>query len=187
MSGAAGHAKGAFGHEDRRRFLAEWWMTGFSTKEIAKEASRRFNDVITKNMVIGTARRMGLQGRPSPICRVGNPSAYPRPKKAVERATPKRPYVMGQAGSITPLPSSQPRREQPPARQVHPPVVLFIVPPIEPAPVLEFRIPHRRWDGSGCRFITTNDRPYLFCDADLEDTTKPYCRACSRKAYVGGG
>ncbi|MCK5446371.1 MAG: global cell cycle regulator GcrA-like protein [Rhodospirillaceae bacterium] len=58
--------------------LTDLWDTGLPTSAIGKKMG------ITKNSVIGKARRMGLPARPSPI-RMGGPSRRKRaPKKAIK-------------------------------------------------------------------------------------------------------
>ena len=67
--------------EARVERLKELWLAGLSSAEIGRQLD------VTKNMVIGKARRLGLPGRGSPI------------KRGVERVAAPRPVP--RAGKIT--------------------------------------------------------------------------------------
>lgn len=55
--------------EDNIETLKRLWSDGKSASEIAEVLSQGGRLYMSRNMVIGKARRLGLESRPSPIVR----------------------------------------------------------------------------------------------------------------------
>lgn len=60
--------------KDRLRAL---WPTGMSTPQMGRVLTKEFDREFTKNAVVGKARRLGLEARPSPILVAGHPKTTP--------------------------------------------------------------------------------------------------------------
>lgn len=54
---------------DQESKLRQLWTEGLSASEIAKQIPVSEGKPVSRDMVIGKARRLGLEGRPSPIQR----------------------------------------------------------------------------------------------------------------------
>jgi GcrA cell cycle regulator len=72
--------------DQRLADLTYWWATKLSSVEIGLKMG------ITKNAVIGAARRLKLPSRGSPIIRNGGPRPHPQPKRA-PKATLQEPVA----------------------------------------------------------------------------------------------
>ena len=134
--------------EEAAAWLRGRWQEGATASRIAKELG------ITKNAVIGKARRMGVSPRPSPLHLAGQPPPPARPR-------PVRP----------------PRAEQPPPPEPRPvpPPPPPPQPPPTPAPPLVGR--------ERCQWPTSDGRPWTFCGAPV-DGAGPYCLAHKRISQV---
>ena len=133
------------------RLLRQLWRDGMGTREIGQRLTR------SKNSVIGKARRMGLEPRPSPLgVHPGQPLPAPRPRPQPSpprpRLEPQQKCAMGRRPPAPPPPAPP----QPPA-----------------APSSDVR---------QCMWPTSDGRPWTFCGAACVPG-RVYCLAHCRIAY----
>jgi GcrA cell cycle regulator len=124
---------------DRLRVL---WLEGVGTREIGEALG------VSKNAVIGKARRLGLAPRPSPLgVHPGQPLPPPRPRPHhAKTQPPPRPKVVLEPQQRASLAG------RPPAPPATPPT------PPEPPPAPQ-------GSGGTCMYPTSDGRPWTFCGA----------------------
>lgn len=127
----------------------------------------------TKNAIVGTAHRMGLEARPSPIKRAEGAPA--RKHRAVDRVPAARTLADLSAPVLPVLPVIAPVAAAPePSRPVAPPVMA------RPRPSSQCCWP----------IGEPGDRAFRFCDG-VAEPSRPYCADHCKIAYVrhvpGGG
>jgi len=144
---------------ERMTLLMEMWDQGLSAGDIALRMAT------TRNAIIGKAHRLNLTARPSPIIRTGaRPKGPPRlPRTGLLRA------------GIPTLPtlSSLARKAPPSAPTRHTPSIVPTRPP-PPARTPEQRTP-KFSPFKTCQWITSDNRPWKFCDNPVDPTHGTYC------------
>jgi GcrA cell cycle regulator len=158
--------------EERLATIRAEWATGASTAEIGRRMG------ITKNAVVGKARRMGLPSREAPANIVSPKSrgVVSRPAARAHRelptlsdtraASPSRPRAASNSGALSSAverPGSSPRVENLPGAGVETP-------------------PRRVFSHKQCQYITSSEaRAHLFCEAPVVENAKgrpsAYCAA----------
>jgi len=154
------------------------WATGASTAEIGRRMG------ITKNAVIGKARRLGLPAREAPaniaspksrgmVSRPAARSNRELPVADTRAASPSRPCAATFSGALS---SAVERR------------VSSL--PVENLPGAVVEAPPRRvFSHKQCQYITGNERrEYRFCEAPVVENAKgcasPYCAAHYAECYA---
>lgn len=159
--------------------LAAAWARGVATKAIGNEIG------VTKNAVIGRARRIGLPARPSPIKGTRPVALRPRPTARPVMRAPRAPRPV----------LSAPREKA--VRAPAPPK-----PAVAVAPPIRVPSPHRcQWPEWGsnafpdCMRDPAVPRAPRFCDAPVHHVPRvtadgqtalvplPYCAAHAERAY----
>jgi len=134
------------------------WAEGLGTKQIGAELG------VSKNSIIGKARRLGLAPRPNPVgVHPGHPLPAPRPRPVplprmdrpvvVRKLEPQQACALGRRPPAPPPP-------QPPQ------------PPSAPHAGVE-----------QCQYPLNDGRPWRFCGAPAVPG-RPYCAAHAAKAYL---
>ncbi len=157
------------------------WSQGLSTAKIGRRLG------VSKNAIIGKAKRIGLPERQSPIRRSSNKGA-PRTRQTKAPAT-LPPLTSLAQPVVHPKPAplaTEPEAPAPPvltaAEIVHenplPPRPMY-VPPIEST-----QAAHTTEQRSCCWPLgDVGTRSFRFCDAPIA-TRKPYCSTHAKEAYV---
>lgn len=153
--------------------LRELWGEGHSTAGIGRRLG------VSKNAVIGKARRLKLSARPSPISRAGPPRVY-----ATKRVLPPKLADVMLAPSPPPASrvATQPRLS---STSAAPEVAAMSDSTRDQPPGLRQGSTRMPLDGQRCCWpIGEPGRVgFRFCDEPLTSRT-PYCPEHARKAYV---
>jgi GcrA cell cycle regulator len=135
--------------------LRALWLAGATTRVIGAELG------VSRNAVVGKARRLDLPPRPNPKgIRPGGQLPPPRPRPQPVRP-PHQPLEPQQRASLA---------GRPPAPPATPPT------PPEPPPARAART-------DGCMWPMTDDKPWRFCGAATAGHG-PYCRKHQEIAWI---
>lgn len=153
--------------------LRALWAEGHSTAEIGRRLG------LTKNAIVGKARRLDLPARPSPIVRNGEPRPPATPRAARVTLPPLA------SVSAPPLPIAPTLSRSPPRFIVVKPPIINFARPEGPRPVNPPTAAPRVLGGQ-CRMPLwrTGARPsHKYCDAPtpLGDS---WCSKCRKKVFT---
>lgn len=157
-----------------RDLLRELWPGNMSARQMADEIGRRFRFVgMTKNAVVGTAHRMNLPMRPSPIrTKTGEP--HDRKEAAARARVTKANRTNGSEGGAGVVATAR-RVTQAVEHQRREPTPKPAPPPPPPKPV---------YRGACCWPLGDPGEPgFRFC-GDPALLGRPYCEEHSALAYV---
>lgn len=190
--------------------LHDLWGRGLSSSEIGRRLTTEFGHVFTKNAVIGKARRMGLDARPSPILNKPEHIVILSPEKtqAIKEMSRlgfgeariaalhgiSRTSVRGalgrKAGSApevekVPVVLRRPPMMGPPIAPRFPTYAHEIRQPVAPPPPRVAQIIPFQPSGGPCCFPigTPRTKDFRYCD-EPSMSGKPYCRPHAKLCYV---
>jgi len=156
--------------DDFKAKVRELWDAGVSTRRIADSV----NPPVTKNAIIGLVHRMGLPSRPPciPVLRQFGPPRPPSVRRTVVRDGVQRNIRIAIPDhTLSALPS-----------------LLRSAPIIPPKVERMVRVPQDKPERSvptpfkTCQWITSDHRPWKFCDAPVDPKHGVYCCEHARAA-----